>query len=79
MNVAKKHGCKKILVSGGVAANGFIRNSFENAEIESVFPERRFCTDNGLMIACRGLIDYKKNKFISKNQNLQVMPQLNVN
>ena len=67
MNVAKKHGCKKILVSGGVAANGFIRNSFENAEIESVFPERRFCTDNGLMIACRGLIDYKKNKFISNN------------
>ena len=79
MNVAKKHGCKKILVSGGVAANGFIRNSFENAEIESVFPERRFCTDNGLMIACRGLIDYKKNKFISNNQTLQVMPQLNVN
>ena len=78
INVAKKYGCKKILVSGGVAANGFIRDSFGRADIESIFPERRHCTDNGLMIACRGLIDYKKNKFLKNDQNLEVLPQLNV-
>jgi N6-L-threonylcarbamoyladenine synthase len=78
IHVAEKYNCKNILVSGGVAANGFIRENFQKNNLNSVFPERKHCTDNGLMIACRGLIDYKKNNFI-KSSEINVMPQLNVN
>jgi N6-L-threonylcarbamoyladenine synthase len=78
IRIAEKYNCKNILVSGGVAANGFIRENFKNTKINSIFPERKHCTDNGLMIACRGLIDYKKNKFINP-QDINVAPQLNVN
>jgi len=77
IRIAEKYNCKNILVSGGVAANGFIRENFKNTKINSIFPERKHCTDNGLMIACRGLIDYKKNKFINP-QDINVAPQLNV-
>ena len=77
IRVAEKYNCKNILVSGGVAANGFIREKFEKKSIKSIFPERKHCTDNGLMIACRGLVDFKKNKIIPSNEIL-VNPQLNV-
>ena len=77
IRTAEKYDCKNILVSGGVAANGFIRENFQNKNIKSIFPERKHCTDNGLMIACRGLIDYKRNKIIQSGE-INVMPQLNI-
>lgn len=77
IHVAEKYNCKNILVSGGVAANGFIKETFQDKFKNSIFPERKHCTDNGLMIACRGLIDYKKNKFVAPKE-INVMPKLNV-
>lgn len=50
---------KHLVVSGGVAANTYLREKLEKLAIESklVFaaPPIRFCTDNGVMIAWAGL------------------------
>ena len=51
-------GVDTLVVCGGVAANGRLRNAvFEGAkehDIRVVIPEREFCTDNGAMIAYAG-------------------------
>jgi len=76
--VAKEYNCKTILVSGGVAANGFLRRNFEDIkDVNVIFPEKKHCTDNGIMIACRGLIDYLEDNFIKEPKSISVMPQLN--
>ena len=76
--VAKDYNCKTILVSGGVAANGFLRRNFENnRDVNVIFPERKHCTDNGLMIACRGLVDYLRDNFTDDPKSINIMPQLN--
>ena len=74
---AKEFNCKNILISGGVAANGFLRENFlSQSSYKVIFPEKQLCTDNGIMIASRGLIDYLKNKI--SDENLEVTPQLNI-
>ena len=78
ISIAKKYDCKNILVSGGVAANGYLRSNFEkNNDINAIFPERKYCTDNGIMIACRGLIDFM-NKSFSNPESIKINPQLNI-
>jgi N6-L-threonylcarbamoyladenine synthase len=56
---------QNIIVSGGVSANLYIKNSlinhFYNYKLH--FPERSLCTDNGVMIAWNGLLKYEKNLF----------------
>lgn len=51
----EKTGITTVVVSGGVAANRRLRNVLsETAEkrgLEVIFPEIRFCTDNGAMVA----------------------------
>lgn len=55
-----------ILVGGGVAANSRLRQEFSRkaakAGIKVFFPEKRFCLDNGAMIACLGQRLYRKGK-----------------
>lgn len=55
---------KHIVVSGGVAANGYLRRKLENvAKKENLIfaaPPIRFCTDNGVMIAWAGLERFQK-------------------
>ena len=78
VQVANQFNCETILVSGGVAANGYLRNNFENNnDINAIFPERKYCTDNGIMIACRGLIDFRNKLFVSP-ESIKVNPQLNI-
>ena len=78
VQVANQFNCETILVSGGVAANGYLRNNFENNnDINAIFPERKYCTDNGIMIACRGLIDFRNKSFRSP-ESIKVNPQLNI-
>ena len=45
--------------------------------IRAIFPERKYCTDNGIMIACRGLIDFM-NKSFSNPESIKINPQLNI-
>ncbi len=65
---AQKYRSEKLIVCGGVAANGALRTRMADQGmregIEPVFPSLRLCTDNGAMIAARaealltaGLVD----------------------
>jgi len=55
---------RHIVVSGGVAANSYLRQNLENvARKENLIfaaPPIRFCTDNGVMIAWAGLERFQK-------------------
>ncbi len=57
---AEMHHVKKLIVCGGVAANGALRSKMtaegRHIGIEAVFPSMRLCTDNAAMIAARGEI-----------------------
>ncbi|WP_022850435.1 tRNA (adenosine(37)-N6)-threonylcarbamoyltransferase complex transferase subunit TsaD [Limisalsivibrio acetivorans] len=66
MRIARRFGRKRITVAGGVACNGYIRNSFAEAcsEGEKVyFPSFRLCTDNGDMIAYAASRFYNRRRF----------------
>ena len=49
---------KSIVVSGGVACNGFLRSAIKNMaeqiNVSTHFPRPSYCTDNGAMIATAG-------------------------
>ena len=55
---------KDLVVSGGVAANSFLRSSLENlAKKHSLVfsaPPIKLCTDNGVMVAWAGLEKFEK-------------------
>ena len=55
---------KHLVVSGGVAANTYLRNALKNLADESGFifaaPPIKYCTDNGVMIAWAGLERFQK-------------------
>ncbi len=64
LQAAKAYGAKSILLSGGVAANQALRVQFTK-EIEAqkigaafFFPEMKYCTDNGAMIAVAALYNF---------------------
>jgi len=63
----KKTKIKKIVLTGGVAANKTLRQSMQQMcdEIgaELVVPEVWFCTDNGAMIAAAGYFLYKTGRY----------------
>lgn len=43
---------KSLVVAGGVAANGLLRQQLnENSPLKPIFPDIKLCTDNGAMIA----------------------------
>lgn len=75
---ATEFDAKAILLSGGVAANGTLREQFqktigkEHLDTALVFPERKFCTDNGAMIAAAALYNYKPVSW----QNVTANPEL---
>lgn len=60
----KKENINRIVVTGGVAANGSLRNTVAaRADLHGFkyhFPKAVLCTDNAAMIACAG---YYKNKY----------------
>ncbi|MFQ5450156.1 MAG: tRNA (adenosine(37)-N6)-threonylcarbamoyltransferase complex transferase subunit TsaD [Nitrospinaceae bacterium] len=53
----------RVVLTGGVAANGALRHAVKHAAaqrgIASFFPGPEFCTDNAAMIACAGYYRYK--------------------
>lgn len=54
-NACKKYKIKKVLVSGGVAANSLIRQNLKCKGIEFYFPQKHYCTDNSAGIARLGV------------------------
>ena len=70
-----KYNTKTFLLSGGVAANSFIRNALTNMcdelGVTMYMPEKRYCTDNAAMIGAAATVLYKNNKFSSLSTNAQ--------
>ena len=60
-------GYKKIVLAGGVSANKTLQNTLaaamEKIGCELVHPTKILCTDNAVMIACRGYFMYQAGAF----------------
>jgi N6-L-threonylcarbamoyladenine synthase len=61
-SAAHAYGVKKILISGGVAANSLLREEFHKRAViekmEVYIPPIYLCMDNAAMIACLGYYEY---------------------
>ena len=56
---ARKHGCREILLAGGVSANQMLRDKMQNeSQLTVRFPPLPLCTDNGAMIAAAAYYRY---------------------
>lgn len=73
VSAAKECGVDTVTVGGGVAANGYLRASLEQAcarnNLKVVLPEKRYCTDNAAMIAAEGLTQFKLGNFADMTLN----------
>jgi len=62
-----------VTAGGGVAANGYLRDSLtkacKEANIKLILPEKVYCTDNAAMIAAEGLIQYRAGNFAAMDIN----------
>ena len=69
ISACKKEKISRIVVTGGVAANGALREAVRNAAqshgFEASFPDQIFCTDNAAMIACAGYHKFVRQKSLS--------------
>ncbi len=70
---AKLAGRKKIAISGGVAANSFLRDRFKkeakSSEIELFFPPLSLCGDNGAMIGAQGYFEFLRGNIAKTDLN----------
>lgn len=69
----KNTGIKKLIVAGGVSANGYLREKLEELSKELNFdlsiPPLKYCTDNATMIACAAYPLYLKGEFADFSLN----------
>lgn len=81
IKAANERGYKTIAVSGGVGANGYLRDALklatENKGIKLILPEKRYCTDNGAMIGAEGYLQYKKRNFADLTLNAKAVIPFN--
>lgn len=77
VEAVKETGYATVAVSGGVGANGYLRDKLSQAASENgiklVLPEKRYCTDNGAMIAAEGYLQYKKGNFVDLSLNAKAV------
>ncbi len=72
---AREHRVKQILLAGGVAANGCLRQRLvNNSPIPVLIPELKLCTDNAAMIAACGYYRLQAGKIDSLD--MDVVPGL---
>ena len=76
----EKLGYKTLAVSGGVGANGYLREVLtiraKEQGIKLVLPEKRYCTDNGAMIGAEGYLQYKIRNFADLTLNARAVVPL---
>ena len=73
-------GLKTIALAGGVSANSYIRNAFDDLEkngIRVYMPDLKLCTDNGAMIGSAGYYNYMAG--IRDGLELNAIPNLKLN
>ncbi len=77
MLAVKEYGYGTLAVSGGVGANGYLRERLKEETdrigIKLVLPEKRYCTDNGAMIASEGYLQYLKGNFADLTLNAKAV------
>ncbi len=72
---AREYSAKQVLLAGGVAANGYLRQSLTKASpIPVIIPPPILCTDNAAMIAACGYFQFQTGK--SDNLDMDVIPNL---
>lgn len=80
LKAAEKFNYNTITVSGGVGANGYLRDTLTKVAKEKglklILPEKRFCTDNGAMIGAEGYLQYKLKNFADLTLNAQAVVPL---
>ncbi len=80
LKAVEKSGYKTITLSGGVGANGYLREKLiertKGKDIKLVIPEKKYCTDNGSMIAAEGYLQYLKGNFADLTMNAQAVVPL---
>ncbi len=73
MQAVKETGIKTVALCGGVAANSYLREEMQKAcqkeKVKTVIPEKRYCTDNGSMIATEGYLQYLNKNFADLTLN----------
>jgi len=75
VEVAKEHRVRQILLAGGVASNGLLRQRLVNiSPIPVLIPEPVLCTDNAAMIAACGYFRFKTGRV--DGLDLDVVPSL---
>ena len=77
IDAAIETGYDTIAVSGGVGANGYLREKLAEETskrgIKLVLPIKRYCTDNGAMIAAEGYLQYKNGNFADLTLNAKAV------
>lgn len=77
IRLTEERNLDKIVLSGGVSANGELRRRMEEASNEHgyrvYYPEKILCTDNAAMIASAGYYEYKSGKY---ENNVTAKPNL---
>ena len=75
-----KYNLKTFLISGGVAANSYIRESLRDMcnsiGVEMHMPEKKYCTDNAAMIGAAAYVLYKHKQFSPLSTNAQSYARL---
>ncbi|AEH50454.1 tRNA (adenosine(37)-N6)-threonylcarbamoyltransferase complex transferase subunit TsaD [Pseudothermotoga thermarum] len=73
VSAAKQERCRRIVVSGGVAANELLRLEFEKKAqelgLEIYIPPKSLCTDNAAMIARAGVELFEREMFCNLDVN----------
>lgn len=74
MNAIKDFKIKRLVISGGVSANSYLRKRAEELKeegIEVFFPPLKLCSDNAAMVAGRAYIDYSNNPIPYSKETLR--------
>ena len=70
---AKDNGLTILAISGGVAANSYLRNSLDSActdaGISAIYPPMVLCTDNAAMIGSAAYFEYQQGNFANASLN----------
>ncbi len=81
LNALLNYNVKNLIVAGGVAANKGLREKLisicEENSINYSFPDIKYCTDNGAMIAAAGYFAYMKGRRAGLNLNSKSSDILN--
>lgn len=78
----RETGLDTLALAGGVAANGALEAELRRATGEAgykfYFPNRRLCTDNAAMIACRGYYQSLTDNYEHNDLTLNAVPGLSL-